>query len=91
MRAITAATLIGFTLITPALAQAPGWQQAVQGLLSGDQRQDQAVREAYERGYRQGRQDEARLQRTSPRDSGRYNSDRNYPDEGQLDRPYYNR
>ena len=64
MRTIAASTAIGLMLVTPALAQpqTPGWQQTLQGLMSGNQRQDQAVREAYERGYQRGRQDEARMQ-----------------------------
>jgi hypothetical protein len=57
-------------LAVPALAQpkqAPSAGQMLQGLLTGNQGQDQALREAYERGYRAGRQDEARNQRTGSR------------------------
>src|ERR1700753_3359114 len=57
-------------LAAPALAQpqqAPGAGQVLQGLFTGNQGQDQALREAYERGYRAGRQDEARNQRTGSR------------------------
>jgi hypothetical protein len=52
MRAIIAATFLGLILVVPAVAQAqtPGLQQTLQGLLSGNQGQDQAVREAYRPG-----------------------------------------
>lgn len=68
-------------LVTPALAQSSSPQQLLQGLLTGNQNQDQAVRDAFERGYRAGRQDEARMQtsngHSSRYDSGdRYNQDR---------------
>jgi len=61
-------------LATPALAQGSSAQQMLQGLLSGNQGQDQAVREAYERGYRAGRQDEARMASGNGR-SSRYDND----------------
>ena len=50
----TAALLLS---VVPAAAQDPS--QLLQGLLSGNRGQDQAVRDAFERGYRQGRQDQA--------------------------------
>ena len=76
---------------------AAGLQQTLQGLLSGNANQDQAVREAYERGYQRGREDEARLRRdrsgTSERSrsyhraaprAGAYGGDQDaYPDERQ--------
>ncbi len=65
MRPILVATLIGMAAFAqPAQAQTqtqtPGIGQALQGLLSGNQGQDQTVRDAYERGYQRGRDDEAR-------------------------------
>lgn len=67
MRRTTAAAFAALLLSAPPLtapasAQVPNVQQFLQGLLSGNQGQDQALREAFERGYRQGREDEARLQ-----------------------------
>lgn len=47
----------------PCMAQPPSMQQMLQGLATGNQDQDRALREAYERGYRNGRHDEA--ERTS--------------------------
>ncbi len=56
--------LLGLTLATGttavAQAQTPDWRQAVGGLLNGNHDRDDAVRQAYERGYRQGRDDELR-------------------------------
>ena len=60
MRIIATASLTGLLLTTPALAQGPNFQQLLGGLLTGNQAQDQALRDAYERGYRHGREDEAR-------------------------------
>ena len=94
MRAIIIGPLIGLTLAASAAAQpqTPGWQQTLQGLLSGNQGQDQAVREAYERGYQRGRQDEARMQRQSGRNMGQSDQYRPpYPGQRQPDQPYYNR
>jgi|SRR3954471_22973621 len=70
----------GVLLSAPALAQTSSSpQQLLQGLLSGNQSQDQAVRDAFERGYRAGRQDEARMAsgngRSSRYDSGSRGSD----------------
>jgi hypothetical protein len=64
MHRIVMATALGLALAGPALAQAPNVQQMLQGLTTGNQGQDQALRDAFERGYRQGRQDEARQQRS---------------------------
>jgi hypothetical protein len=65
------AILLSLTLATattavaqPTLAQAPDWQKTLGGLLTGNQDRDDAVRQAYERGYQRGRNDEARQQRT---------------------------
>ena len=87
MRSV-AAVLIGLTLTTAAVAQstsntAPDWKQTLGGLLNGNQDRDEALRQAYERGYQRGRIDEARLQqsrqpreddRSNYRDRGGYNS-----------------
>lgn len=66
MRRTMTATFAGLLLAAPllaapAVAQVPNVQQLLQGLLSGNQGQDQALREAFERGYQRGREDEARL------------------------------
>ena len=44
----------------PAMAESSNIQQLLQGLTTGDKSHDQAVRDAFERGYQRGRQDEAR-------------------------------
>ena len=59
---------LGLALAGPASAQTPGVGQLLQGLTSGNQSQDQAIHEAFERGYQKGRQDEARMSRGSGRD-----------------------
>ena len=52
---------LGFALlVVPALAQSPDISRMLQGLTTGNQNQDQALREAYERGYRAGQQDATR-------------------------------
>jgi len=98
MRTMLALPVLALITAAPALAQSqtPGWQQSLQGLLSGNQNQDRAVQEAYERGYRRGRQDEARVQNrgdreqySGERDRYRENS-RSSPDEGRPDTGYYN-
>ena len=67
------AILAGLVLTTAAVPQAtaqqaPDWKQTLGGLLNGNQDRDDAVRQAYERGYQRGRNDEARQQAQSPRD-----------------------
>ncbi len=74
-------------LAAPAVAQTPSPQQMLQGLLSGNQGQDQAVREAYERGYRAGRQDEARIASGSGRGSRYDNRDDDRGGYGRSDEP----
>ncbi len=59
MQHIIATILIGIALAGPAAAQVPNVQQLLQGLTTGNQGQDQALRDAFERGYQRGRQDEA--------------------------------
>ncbi len=58
--------LLSAALVIPAIAHAesaPGWQKTLQGLFTGNQNQDDALRQAYERGYQRGRDDEARVMR----------------------------
>lgn len=79
MRHIYFAAAIAMAAATQAVATPVGAegnpQQLLQGLLSGNQGQDQAVRDAFERGYQRGRQDEARRQ-----------GDHSNPDRGGPDR-----
>jgi hypothetical protein len=66
---------LGFALLAvPALAQAPDISRMLQGLTTGNQNQDQALREAYERGYRAGQQDSARQSDRSNRSRDDYRS-----------------
>ena len=66
MRATVVA--LGLALLAvPASAQAPDIGRMLQGLTTGNQNQDQALREAYERGYRAGQQDFARQSNRSNR------------------------
>jgi hypothetical protein len=71
---------LGFVLVAvPALAQTPDISRMLQGLTTGNQNQDQSLREAYERGYRAGRQDAARQSdrgRRSPDDHRSSDRDR---------------
>jgi len=67
----------------------------LQGLTTGNQSQDQALRDAFERGYQRGRQDEARQQRpdrSSNDRSSRRGADerdsRGYRDQGGPDQSY---
>ena len=55
--------LLSLSVAFPVAAQAPNPSQFLQGLLSGNQGQDQAVRDAFERGYRRGRDDQQRADR----------------------------
>jgi hypothetical protein len=68
---------------------APGWQQTLQGLMTGNQGQDDSLRQAYQRGYQRGRDDEARATRANNRTGryqDRYGADTRYNDEGNPDR-----
>ena len=83
MRIAFAAALCGLTLAAPAHAQAPNIGQLLQGLTTGNQGQDQALRDAFERGYQRGRQDEARIgqqqnRRAPDRRDDRRDEDRGY-------------
>jgi hypothetical protein len=62
--------LVGTVLAMPAAAVAqssPGLQQTLGGLLTGNQGQDDALRQAYQRGYERGRNDEARALQANSR------------------------
>ena len=88
MRIVVTASLAGLLLATPALAQGPNLQQMLGGLLTGNQAQDQSLRDAYERGYRHGREDQAREMsagRDRDRSRGDYRDDRR--DEGYRPAP----
>ncbi len=71
------ATFIGLTLAVPAVtsAQAEDMRQMLGGLLTGNQDRDNAVQQAFERGYQRGRADEAHQSRRAP-DNGGYYQDR---------------
>ncbi len=88
----------GLAFLAPSMARAQIPQGLLQQLLPGNQAQnpgaaEQAVREAYERGYRQGRQDQERSgERTNRQQNGNYQSNQQnggYPDQQQ--RNQYNR
>ncbi|MBV8191071.1 MAG: hypothetical protein JO339_27780 [Alphaproteobacteria bacterium] len=81
------AVIIGIALATPgvASAQTTDMRQVLGGLLTGNQDRDNAVQQAYERGYQRGRDDEARQSRANRQpgyDNGGY---------GQNRGSYYNR
>jgi hypothetical protein len=68
------ATLVGLTFATPAATsvQAQDMKQVLGGLLTGNQERDDAMQQAYERGYQRGRADEARQSRRGPNEGGYY-------------------
>lgn len=79
---LLSSALIALTaLAAPTLAQAQNVPQFLQGMMTGNQGQDQKIREAYERGYQKGREDEAQLarhHRSDDRGDSRQRSDRNF-------------
>ncbi len=84
MRATIATAFCGLLLATPVAAQTPNMQQLLGGLMTGNRGQDQVLQQAYERGYRQGRDDQARQDRLDRRGS---TDQRNYgrgPDRGEY-------
>ena len=84
MRSIMAAGALALGIAaTPAYAQAPDPSQLLQGLLSGNRGQDQSLRDAFERGYRHGREDQARADRDRGPPPGP-----GYPDPGRDPRGY---
>jgi hypothetical protein len=84
--------MFGAALAIPVMAQAqsaPGWQQTLQGLMTGNQGQDDSLRQAYQRGYQRGRDDEARAMQANNRTGryqDRYGADTRHNDEGYPDR-----
>ena len=80
------AVAAGLFCAVPSAGWAQNPSQMLQGLLSGNQGQDQAVRDAFERGYRHGREDQLRddrarfdRDRPPPPPPGRYpDQDPNY-------------
>ncbi len=75
----SAAVAALIALSSPTLANAQNLPPALQGLMNGNRDQDRAVRDAYERGYQKGREDEARLARGNHRgDDDRRRTDDNY-------------
>lgn len=67
--------VLGLSLLGVASsAQTPDISRMLQGLTTGNQSQDQALREAYERGYRAGQQDAARQPDRSNRSRDDYRS-----------------
>jgi hypothetical protein len=72
------ATFVGLAFATPGMTtvQAQDMKQVLGGLLTGNQDRDNAVQQAYERGYQRGRTDEARQSRRGPGDSGGYYQER---------------
>ena len=73
------ATAAGVALpVATAHAQVPNIQELLQGLTTGNQRDDQALRDAFQRGYERGRRDEARSQRAD-RDRDNHDHDRYDP------------
>ena len=77
---------LALVLAVPAAGHAQSMQQMLGGLMTGNQNQDRALQDAYERGYQKGRQDEARMSRREP-DYGR----RPPPPPDQGGDPYYRR
>jgi len=88
MRLTVALIMFGLAFAVPATAQVPNIQQLLQGLTTGNQGQDQALRDAFERGYQRGRQDEARLQQNGNRRGKDRRDDGNYRDDRGSDQPY---
>jgi hypothetical protein len=71
----TTVAALGLALLAgPASAQAPDIGHMLQGLTTGNQNQDQALREAYERGYRAGQQDSTRQSDRGNRSRDEYRS-----------------
>ena len=58
-------TILALAAATLPRANAQGVQQMLKGLTTGNPGQDQALNDAFERGYQKGRQDEAQNQRSN--------------------------
>ena len=68
MKVVVAATVAGFAVLFPSYAfAAPDAQQALQGLLTGDKISDRALVDAFQRGYKRGREDELEAQKLKQR------------------------
>ena len=72
--------LLGSALLLPGMAHAQqDWQRTLGGLLTGDQREDNSLRQAYQRGYQRGRDDQAQAMNNHDRRDYRDDSyDRRY-------------
>jgi len=88
MRLTIVIAMFGLGFAVPAKAQVPNIQQLLQGLTTGNQGQDQGLRDAFERGYQRGRQDEARLQQNGNRRGTDRREDGNNRDDRRSDQPY---
>jgi len=89
MRTAVLAVLLGIAAATPAAAQIPNIGQLLQGLTTGNRDQDQGLRDAFERGYQRGRQDEARNMRAeTDRGNRREDDRRDSRDNGRDERNY---
>ena len=88
MRLTIMAMMFGLAFAVPATAQVPNVQQLLQGLTTGNQGQDQGLRDAFERGYQRGRQDEASLQQNGNRGGQNRRDDGNYRDDRGQDQQY---
>lgn len=88
MRLTAMTAIFGLAFAVPATAQVPNVQQLLQGLTTGNQGQDQGLRDAFERGYQRGRQDEARLQQSGGRRGSERREEGNYRDERGPDQSY---
>lgn len=82
------AALLVFSVTVPAAAEAPGWHYALQDLLTGNESQDQAVRDVDEREHQRGRQDTAQFAQ-SARGGNRYQG--GYGGDGYPEQPYVGR
>ena len=77
--------VLGLSFASAAIAQtsqAPDWKQTLGGLLNGNQDRDEAVRQAYERGYQRGRNDEARQMQRGRDLQNNYNEGTGYRERG---------
>jgi hypothetical protein len=73
----TTVVVLGVALLAvPASAQAQDIGHMLQGLTTGNQSQDQALHDAFERGYRAGQQDSARQADRNNRSRDDYNRSR---------------
>lgn len=76
MQRLIMTAALTLALAGPAAAQMPNVQQLLQGLTTGNQNQDQGLRDAFERGYQRGRQDEAQMSQSRRNQNDRGNNQR---------------